>query len=173
MDKKLDFVATKDFKSPYVVATGQPHRPTSIKTKQFKKGEIISGEIKTSQGKPAFVLYRGVMVVPLSCVRQVITKEIGATPETKMTTVGADGETTVVAPKGSITVNKKGTANEEKKKRYLDGILLGALAGFGATYFAEKKGWIPTASQKNKVIGAVAGALIGVYAVYRFGLDKK
>jgi hypothetical protein len=172
MDKKLDFVATKDFKSPYVVATGQPHRPTSIKAKQFKKGEIITGEIKTSQGKPAFVLHRGVMVVPLSCVRQVITKEIGTTPETKITTIGADGETTGTMPrKGSIKVS--GLTSEEKKKRYLDGIIIGALAGFGATYFAEKKGWIPTASQKNKVIGAVVGALAGVYVVYRFGMDKK
>jgi hypothetical protein len=72
----MDFVAKQDFKTPYVVSTGQPHRPTQIKVKSFKKGEIISGEIKTANGKPDFILYKGVMVVPLSCVKQIITKDI-------------------------------------------------------------------------------------------------
>ncbi|MEI7960700.1 MAG: hypothetical protein WCI04_00030 [archaeon] len=166
-----DFVATKEFKTPYVISTGQPHRPTAIKTKQFQKGDIISGEMKTSKGKPAFVLYKGVMVIPLTCIRQVITKEINTN-----TTSGADGDTKTTTPpkegSGSIKVVGKTVNTEEKKKRYLDGIIVGALAGFGATYYAEKKGWIPMPSQKNKIIGAVVGALAGFYAVYRFGLDK-
>lgn len=166
-----DFVTTKEFKTPYVISTGQPHRPTAIKTKQFRKGDIISGEMKTSHGKPAFVLYKGVMVIPLTCIRQVITKEIN-------TNLGADGDTKTTTPpkegsSGSIkVVGGKTASTEEKKKRYLDGIIVGALAGFGATYYAEKKGWIPMPSQKNKIIGAVVGALAGFYVVYRFGLDK-
>ena len=44
--------------------------------KQFRKGDIITGEIKTVKGKPSFVLHKGVMVIPFSCVRQIITKEI-------------------------------------------------------------------------------------------------
>ena len=41
----MDFVATQDFVTPYVIATGMPHKPTKICKKQFRKGDIITGEI--------------------------------------------------------------------------------------------------------------------------------
>ena len=72
----MDFVATQDFSTPYVIATGQPHRPTQICKKKFKKGDIITGEIKTAHGKPSFVLHKGVMLIPLSCVKQIVVKDI-------------------------------------------------------------------------------------------------
>jgi hypothetical protein len=158
----MDFVATQDFKSPYVVSTGMPHKPTQIKTKSFKKGEIIVGEMKTDKfGKPAFVMHKGVMVVPLSCVKIVVTKDINPNVSSS-----ADGGDISAKPK-TVVVNKP-TSDTEKKKKYLDGMILGALAGFGAAYYAEKKGWIAVPEQKNKVIGAVIGALAGAYVVFRF-----
>lgn len=158
----MDFVATQDFKSPYVVSTGMPHKPTQIKTKSFKKGEIIVGELKNDKyGKPAFVMHKGVMVVPLSCVKIVVTKDINPNVSSS-----ADGGDISAKPK-TVVVNKP-TSDTEKKKKYLDGMILGALAGFGAAYYAEKKGWIAVPEQKNKIIGAVVGALAGAYMVFRF-----
>ena len=153
---KLDFVATQDFKSPYVISTGQPHRPTAIKTKQFKKGDIIVGEMKTANGKPAFVLWKGVVVVPLSCVKQVITKDINAS--------SADGMVTSDKPKTVIVKEKQ----KEGKKQYIDAAIIGAVIGFGAAYFAEKKAWIAEQpNHKNKLIGAAIGAAAGMYWIYR------
>jgi hypothetical protein len=159
----MDFVATQDFKSPYVVSTGMPHKPTQIKTKSFKKGEIIIGEMKTDKyGKPAFVMHKGVMVVPLSCVKIVVTKDINPN-----VTSNADGGDISAKPK-TVVLSKSATSTTEKKKKYLDGMILGALAGFGATYYADKKGWISLPEQKHKIIGAVVGALAGAYVVFRF-----
>ena len=159
----MDFVATQNFKSPYVVSTGMPHKPTQIKTKAFKKGEIIVGEMKTDKcGKPAFVMHKGVMVVPLSCVKIVVTKDINPN-----VTSNADGGDISAKPK-TIVLSKSTTSVTDKKKKYLDGMILGALAGFGATYYAEKKGWIALPEQKHKIIGAVVGALAGAYVVFRF-----
>ena len=31
------YILTKDFKSPYVTATGLPHNPSAIKFKQFRR----------------------------------------------------------------------------------------------------------------------------------------
>ena len=161
----MDFVATQDFKSPYVISTGMPHKPTQIKTKAFKRGEIIVGEMKTDKyGKPAFVMHKGVMVVPLSCVKIVVTKDINP----NVTSNAEGGDISAKPPVKTIAINKATTSVTEKKKKYLDGMILGALAGFGATYYAEKKGWIPLPEQKNKIIGTVLGALAGAYVVFRF-----
>ena len=160
----MDFVATQNFKSPYVVSTGMPHKPTQIKTKSFRKGDIIVGEMKTDKfGKPAFVMHKGVMVVPLSCVKIVVTKDINPN-----VTSNAEGDNVPTKPPvKTININKP-TSETEKKKKYLDGMIIGALAGFGAAYYAEKKGWIAVPEQKNKIIGAVVGALAGAYMVFRF-----
>jgi len=153
----MDFVATADFETPYVVSTGQPHKPIKICKKQFKKGEIITGEIKTANGKPSFVLHKGVMVIPLSVVKQVITKDIVIS--------NLDGEAPKTNPKVEVKVIK--TA-DQKNKSYIDGIIVGAIAGFGATILAEKQGWIATVEKKNRITGAVIGAVVGCYFVYRF-----
>lgn len=153
----MDFVATQDFKTPYVIATGQPHKPTQICLKRFKKGEIITGEIKTAQGKPSYVLHKGVMMIPLSCVKQLITKDIVLS--------NVEGETKKDNPKVEVKVLK--TA-DQKNKSYIDGVIVGALAGFGGVILAEKQGWIATIEKKNRITGAVIGAIIGCYIVYRF-----
>lgn len=155
----MDFVATQDFSTPYVIATGQPHRPTQICKKKFKQGDIITGEIKTANGKPSFVLHKGVMLIPLSCVKQVVVKDIiisnlDGTPEIKKTN-----------PKVEVKVI---TPQSTKNKRYVDGILVGAIAGFGAVILAEKQGWITTIDKKNKMYGAIAGAVLGIYYINRF-----
>lgn len=155
----MDFVATTDFVSPYVVATGQPHKPTRICKKQFRKGEIITGEIKTVKGKPSFVLHKGVMVIPLSVVRQVITKEIN-------TSSSFAGQKSVEKANPKVEV-KVPSITVEKKKKVMDGAIFGAIIGFGATIFAEKKGWVNAEDKKNRIYGALIGAFIGGYYVYR------
>lgn len=153
----MDFVATKDFWTPLVRATGQPHKPTQIVKKQFKKGEIISGEIKTAFGKPSFILHRGVMMIPLSCVKQVVVKDIIVS--------NADGDSVQKAnPKVEV---KTITAQSVKNRKYIDGIVLGAIAGFGGTILAEKQGWIKEIDKKTRIYGTIIGAVIGCYAVYR------
>jgi hypothetical protein len=166
----MDFVATRDFKSPYVISTGMPHKPTAIKMKDFKKGEIISGSMIKKNGKPAFVMYKSTIVVPLSCIKQVIVKDINAP-----VTSSAEGDTKTET-KPRVVVDIKSNGKSVDKKKYFDGIIVGALVGFGATFLAEKKGWIAVPSQKNKMIGAGVGAVIGLYVAYRFlgkSTDKK
>lgn len=153
----MDFVAVQDFVTPYVVATGMPHKPTKICKKKFRKGEIITGEIKTSKGKPSFVLYKGVMVVPLAMVKQVITKDIVVS--------NVEGDIKKSNPKVEVKIQK---TSEEKRKAYVDGIIVGSLLGFAGTLIAEKQGWVTNVDKKNRLIGAGIGALIGVYYVYRF-----
>jgi hypothetical protein len=159
----MDFVATTDFKSPYVVSTGRPDKPTAIKVKKFKKGDIIVGEMKHANGQPAFVLWKGVVVVPLSCVKQVITKEINTTSSVE------GGEVKKETSKATTTDIK---LSKNPKIQYMDAILLGSALGAGAAYLAEKQGWIAEPSSKNKLIGAVIGAVIMTYGVYRFKNNK-
>jgi hypothetical protein len=155
----MDFVATTDFVTPYVIATGQPHRPTEIKKKKFRKGEIITGEIKTVKGKPSFVLYKGVMVIPFSCVKQVITKEISFSE--------ASGNLKEVAKLNpQVQVSVKGNSNQ-KRSRIMDGVIFGGILGFGGVLLAEKQGWMSSTDNKNKLYGAILGAFIGGYYLYR------
>jgi hypothetical protein len=154
----MDFVATQDFVTPYVVSTGMPHKPTKICKKQFKKGEIITGEIKTANGKPSFVLHKGVMVVPLSVVKQVITKDIN------LSNISGDANVTKSNPKVEVKVVK---TTSDKNKKMLDGLVIGAVLGFAGTIIAEKQGFIATIDKKNRIIGAVIGATLGAYIMYR------
>lgn len=154
----MDFVANQDFSTPYVIATGQPHRPTQICKKKFKKGDIITGEIKTANGKPSFVLHKGTMMIPLSCVKQIVVKDIVIS--------NADGDDKVAKTNPKVEV-KTITPQATKNKKYIDGIVIGAIAGFGGTILAEKQGWIKEINKKNRIYGAVIGAVIGCYVVYK------
>jgi hypothetical protein len=154
----MDFVATTDFVTPYVIATGQPHKPTQICKKQFKKGDIITGEVKTVKGKPSFVLHKGVMVIPFSCVKQVVVKDIVLS--------NLDGTSDSVAktnPKVELKVIK---TSDQKNRDYFGGVLIGGALGFGAVILAEKQEWLAP-DKKNKMYGIIAGAVIGVYCIYR------
>ena len=153
----MDFVATTDFVSPYVVATGQPHKPTKICKKQFRKGEIITGEIKTANGKPSFVLHKGVMVIPFSCIKQVVTKDIQV----------SNFDNKVIQDKNPNVEVKVQKTPVEKKKQMMDMVLLGAIVGFGGVILAEKQGWIGGEDKKNRLYGALVGAFLGGYYIYR------
>jgi hypothetical protein len=154
----MDFVATQDFVTPYVISTGMPHKPTKICKKKFKKGEIITGEIKTANGKPSFVLHKGVMVVPLSMVKQVITKDIN------LSNIEGDSKGTKIDPKVEVKVIKP---SSEKNKKMMDGVVVGAILGFVAVLIAEKQGWVTTPDKKNKLIGVAVGGVLGGYYMYR------
>lgn len=153
----MDFVATQDFVTPYVVSTGMPHKPTRICKKKFRKGEIITGEIKNANGKPAFVLHKGVMVVPLAVVKQLITRDLE-----KSNVVGE--ETPKTTPKVEV---KLGTPKKEMNKQYIDALVIGAIVGFAGILLAEKQGWIAVVDKKNRLYGAIGGAVLGAYVVYR------
>jgi len=153
----MDFVATTDFVTPYVIATGMPHKPTKICKKQFRKGDIITGEIKTAGGKPSFVLHKGVMVIPFSCIKQVITKDIKV----------SNFDNKVIKEKNPNVEVKVPTTPKEKKKQMLDMVLLGAIVGFGGTILAEKQGWLNAEDKKNRLYGALIGAFLGGYYIYR------
>jgi hypothetical protein len=159
----MNFVITKDFKSPYAVATGMPHKPTALKTAKFNKGQIIKGELKKDAvGKSAFVMFKNTIVVPLDCVKQVVTKEVN------MSNVTGGNTKANTSNNLSIMPFDKTPTKDEQKKRYADAIIIGAILGFIGVYYAEKQGYIQAVEQKNRVIGAVAGGLAGAYLVYRF-----
>jgi hypothetical protein len=153
-----NYVITQDFKSPYVVSTQHPKNPTKIMFAQFKKGQIIKGELKHSQGVPSFILYKDLVVVPLDFVKAVVTKDVFFD--------NADGD-----KKPLLELRK--TSNP--KVKYLDGAVVGAIIGFIGVYYAEKKGWLSPSEEspmQNKLIGMGVGALAGAYAIFRFRRPK-
>lgn len=149
------YIVTQDFKTPYVVNTGQPHRPTEIKAKCFKRGQIINGEMKHANNQPAFVLVKGTLVVPLSVVKEVIAKDINS---------GADG---VNVSNMNTSASKTIVVDKNPKMKYFDAAIIGALLGVGAVYLAQKKAWIKIPDKKNFLYGAGIGALAGFYIMYR------
>jgi len=152
------YIITQDFKTPVVRITGMPHKPQEIRFKTFRKGEIVKGELKHANNKPAFVLVGRQLVVPLEVVRELTTKSIVS---------NADGEDVNVPEKKTKIV-----ANSDPKMKYLDAIILGALVGAGGAYLAEKQGLITTVDKKNKMYGALIGAAAGFYLAYRFKVNK-
>ena len=149
------YIVIQDFKSPIVRVTGMPHKPQEILMKRFRKGEIIKGELKHANNKPAFILVGGAAVVPLGVVKELVTKEIVS---------DASGES-----KPAIKIEPI----KNPRMKYLDGIVLGSVLGVGGAYLAEKQGWIAQPDKKNKIYGALIGAAIGLYLVYRFKLNVK
>lgn len=147
------YIVTQDFKSPYVRVTGLPQKPQEIRFKQFKKGEIVNGELKHSNNQPAFVLVKGTLVLPLSVIKELVTKE-----------VSHSAEGSAEKPKEE----KKMITIQPSKVKYVDAMIVGALAGFGLVFLAEKQGWIVSVDKKNKIYGAVGGALAGLYLTYRY-----
>ena len=149
------YIVTQDFKSPVVRVTGMPHKPQDIRFKRFRKGDIIKGELKHANNEPAFILVGGACVVPLNVVKELVTKEI---------TSNAEG----TEEKKPIKITPK----EGPRMKYLDAVIIGAALGVGGAYLAEKQGWIAMPDKKNKIYGALIGAAVGLYFVYRFKLNK-
>ena len=153
---KATYLVTADFKTPYVTSTPDPRNPTKINWKVFRKGDLLSGELKHSNNKPAFVLYNGVAVIPLSVIKAVVTKEI----------VSNAGGPENTAPLGSETT-KKIVEVKSPKVRYADAAIFGALVGMAGVFLANKKGWIKVPDNMNYAYGAGIGAAAGAYIIYR------
>ena len=145
------YIVIADIKTPYVQGTGVPHRPQEVRFKLIRKGEIIKGELKHANNKPAFVLVNGALVVPLSAVKELVTKD--------------------------ITSNVDGATSEEKKPmklpsvnkvKYIDALVVGALLGVGGAYLCEKQGWLGEPDKKNKLYGALIGGAVALYGLYRY-----
>lgn len=153
--RKNTYIITSDFKTPYVRSTGNPRNPTEIKFKVFKRGELVTGELKHAHGKPSFILYNGVCVIPLSVAKAVVTKEI--------TSAATGGNET---PLGKETT-KNIVTKENPKLKYMDAMLVGAVVGLGAVYLGNKKGWIKNPQNINFAYGAGIGAALAGYFIYR------
>jgi hypothetical protein len=157
---KRTYVFKNDFAAPYAVATGIPHKPTALKLRKFKKGDMINGEMKHSNDRPALVLVDGVLPIPLHVIKEVLTKEI---------VQGANGEASIQDSAGLPEPPKKTAIviKKDKKLRLIDMAIVGAVVGFAGVYFAEKKLWIATPNLKYKIAGAVGGAMLFAYVAYR------
>jgi len=154
MARKQAYIVTRAFKSPNVIETGISHRPAEIAWKKFSKGQIIKGELKHSNGKPAFVLIGRMTVVPLGNIKRLVTKTLIDRSS------GADG-----------TVKNKATDYMKKtapKIKYMDGILVGAGIGGVGFWLAEKKNLIQSNNPKNKFYAAAAGSALAWYLIYRY-----
>ena len=111
------YIMTTDYKSPYVTATGLPHNPTAIRFKKLRKGEIIKGELKHANNKPAFILMSGVCVVPLDVVKELVTKAVVEHDDSKESKSSADGS--------AIKIAKPSKASSSV--RYIDAMIIGGL----------------------------------------------
>lgn len=158
----MQYVATCDFSVPYVLSTGRAINPVIQKVKRIKKGEVLKGVLKSANGRPAFLLMKNpegaAIVVPADYLQEVKLTELNSNAS------GGSVQQKTLAP---ISVDVK-----KNKVRYMDALLVGGLIGALAVYGAEKKGWIKTPSNKNKLIGAGVGAALAVYAMYRFKGEK-
>ena len=161
MTTKKAYIVKENFKAPFVVATGMAHKPQRIEYKPFRKGQIIQGEMKYNGGKPAFILVGGIIPVECRYVNELSQKEITSSGEATSSASGDEKKANQV----EIKTNPK--------VKYIDAMLIGALIGAVGVHFAEKKGYIPNPDQKNKLYGALAGALLAWYVVYRQQANKK
>jgi hypothetical protein len=153
------YIFTHDCKAPYVEITGKPHQPQEIKFLKFRRGDQVKGELKHANNKPAFILGPKNAIIPLDCVKELITKAV----------VGADSQTVSSFNGNSSDPSepKKVLVPTNPKVRYMDAMLLGAAVGLVGVVIAEKQGWISEPDSKYKWYGAAAGAAAAAYIVYR------
>jgi hypothetical protein len=157
------YLITHDVKSPYVVATGLPHNPQEVRLKLFRKGQVVKGELKHANNKPAFLLVNGVCVIGLDVVKELVTKEIGS---------NASGGTTTSPSKVIDKTIGLSKDNSNPKVRYIDAMIVGALLGVAGVFIAEKQGWVEDTDKKYKLYGAIGGAIVGYYFMYRKKTQK-
>lgn len=161
------YIMTTDFKSPYVTATGLPHNPQAIRFRQFKRGEIINGEMKHANNKPAFVLVQGVLVIPLQVIKELVTKAVVSHTDGEGKAPKKDIKSVI---QKAVTSSKK---NTNPKVRYGDALLIGAVIGFAGIIIAEKQGWISEPDNRYRLYGAIGVGLVGMYLVYRQSTQNK
>ena len=153
---EVDFIITKDFKAPFVVATGKPHAPSRVDYKLFRKGQMVRGKIMKENG---IVLVGGTIPLPFEVLKQVIAKDISIS--------NADGINAQAEKPKVVVVNNT---------TYVDAGIAGALGGLLITYLIEKKGWLTAdtlSPMQNKLIGAGIGAALGMYVIYRKKKNKE
>ena len=149
---KKTYIITKDVKVPIVVNSGQAHRPAQVRYKLYRKGEMVQGELKHSNNKPAFILVGSMGVLPLNCVQEVTSVPV---------TSSVMGEATNTIPP------KESEAVKEPKVQYGDALIIGALVGFVGVFMAQKYGYLNQEDKKLRLYGALGGGLLGIYWVYR------
>lgn len=149
------YILTKNVRTPVVINTPYPHKPTAIKYKEFREGETIKGVVqKGRDGKPRFIIVKGMYVIPAHAVRLLVTKNIG---EPNSNASGKDaGEKLEQYAKGG-----------NPRVKYMDAALVGALVGVTAVFFAQKKGWLTPPSKSNLVYGALGAAGLSMYVIFR------
>ena len=157
------YLITHDVKSPYIVATGLPHNPQKVCLKLFRKGQIVKGELKHANNKPAFLLVNGVCVIGLDVVKELVTKEVSSNAN------GLQNPTPTKVIDKTIGLSKN---NSNPKVRYIDAMIIGALLGVGGVFLAEKQGWLGETDKKHKLYGAIGGAVVGYYFMYRKSTQK-
>jgi hypothetical protein len=149
------YIFTNDCKSPYVEITGRPHNPQEVKFLKFRRGDQVKGELKHSNNKPAFILGPKNAIIPIDCVKELVTKAVVGGDKSTTSSFNGSSDTKVV----SVPTNSK--------VRYMDAIIVGAAIGLVGVVIAEKQGWIAEPESKYKWYGAGAGALAAAYIVYR------
>jgi hypothetical protein len=153
---KKSYILTKDVKSPVVTNSQTAHKPAQIRFKHFRRGQIVQGELKHSGNQPSFVLVGRMCVIPIDCVKELQGKDIQAN------FTGADMD--------EKTKQAKVVQVANPKVKYLDALIIGGLVGFLGVHLGEKHGYITPNEENDKkyrMYGALGGALIGVYLVYR------
>ena len=151
---KKSYIITKDVKSPVVVSSQVAHKPAQVRFKTFRRGQIVQGELKHSDNRPAFVLVGRMCVIPIDCVKELQGKDI--------TSNFSDQD-----PQSQQTSQKKTIQVENPKIKYMDALLIGGVVGYAAVHFAIQKGYIQSEDPKAKIYGALGGAVLGMYLVYR------
>lgn len=154
---KKTYIITKDVDVPVVASGGSAHKQAQVRMRRFRKGQLVQGELKHSNNEPSFILVGRMMVIPVECVKEIQGKDV--TSKFSGTTEAPASST---APKQPVVQTKQAS-----NVKYMDALLIGAVIGFGAIYFAEKKGWLVSEDSKMKLYGAIGGGLLGMYLVYR------
>jgi hypothetical protein len=165
------YVLTADFRAPYVVATGHPKNPQQIKTKMFREGEIVKGELKHANNQPAFILVAGTLVIPVDCIKELTTRAIVEDDKIVPAEVVEEKTTNEVVIK-TDSAKKSMLKSSNPKVKYMDAIIIGGIAGLGGIYLAGKQGWIAEIDKKHYLYGGLVGAVLGAYLVYRFTPSK-
>ncbi|MES2287565.1 MAG: hypothetical protein V4547_17860 [Bacteroidota bacterium] len=152
--QKGEYLIYKTVKSPAVVNTNLPHKPTAVRWHIFKAGTRVKGKLMPTAEAPKFLLVGGQFVVPLEAIKEIVVQDV---------TSSADGKTS-----GKVSAKlEKAVKGGNAKIKYLDAGILGAVLGAAAVYLAEKKQWIKMPEKKNTYIGLAIGAGLAMYVVYR------
>lgn len=163
------YILKTDYAAPYMRVTGDPRKPGKLCAVRYKRGDVVIGELKHANDKPAFVLVikEGVQLpFPLTHVSEVTEKAVDESdiPATSSADGKPDDKSKAVS----------GLISNNPKVQYMDSAILGGLLGLGAVWLAEKRGWIqPQPDKKNKLIGIAIGVAAGLYIMYRVKNGKK